>query len=153
MDFSPRPGCRMRHSLLFAVAALSLCTPVASAQNAAPGTITGTVTYRHRMALPPDAIVDVRLRDTTLPDAEARTLGQATIATRGAQVPIPFRIDYDPAAIDPAHRYTIHATITVDGRMLFTSPTEVPVLTRGAGNQAAIEVFMLLPDGNPKNPG
>jgi putative lipoprotein len=147
----------MNRSLFFAAAAtmfsISLCMPIVSAQSAGPGTVTGTVTYRHRMALPPDAVVEVSLQDTTLADAPARIVSQATIATRGAQVPIPFRIDYDPSGIDPSHRYTVRATITVDGRMLFTSPTAYPVLTRGAGNEAAIDVYMIMPAGNAKNPG
>lgn len=147
---------RMNRSLFFAFAAtplgLLLCMSIVAAQNAGPGSVTGTVNYRHRMALPPDAVVDVSLQDTSLADAPARIVKQTTIATRGAQVPIPFRIDYDPAAIDPSHRYTVRATITVDGRMLFTSPTAYPVLTRGAGNEAAIDVYMIMPDGSASSP-
>jgi len=138
---------------LFLAAALSLCMPIASAQYTMTGNVTGTVTYRHRMALPPDAVVDVSLQDTTLADAPARIVGQTTIATRGAQVPIPFRIDYDPAAIDPSHRYAVRASITVDGRILFTSPTAYPVLTGGAGNDAEIEVYMIMPAGKATSPG
>jgi putative lipoprotein len=138
---------------LFLAAALSLCMPIASAQYTMTGNVTGTVTYRHRMALPPDAVVDVSLQDTTLADAPARIVGQTTIATRGAQVPIPFRIDYDPAAIDPSHRYAVRATITVDGRLLFTTPTAYPVLTGGAGNDAEIEVYMIMPAGKATSPG
>ena len=143
---------RMNRSLFFAVAALSFCMPNASAQKAGPATVSGTVTYKHRMALPPDAVVDVSLQDTSLADAPARVVGRTTIATRGAQVPIPFRIDVDPAAIDPSHRYTVRATITVDGKMLFTSPTAYPVLTRGAGSEATIEVYMIMPAGNANGP-
>ena len=33
---------------------------------------------------------------------------------------------------------------------LFTSTTIYPVITRGAGNEAAIIVYMLLPDGTAK---
>ena len=138
---------------LFLAAALSLCMPIASAQYTMTGNVTGTVTYRHRMALPPDAVVDVSLQDTTLADAPARIVGQTTIATRGAQVPIPFRIDYDPAAIDPSHRYAVRASITVDGRILFTSPTAYPVLTGGACNDAEIEVYMIMPAGKATSPG
>ena len=152
---------RMNRSLFFAAAATTFCIllrmPLVSAQTAGQGAVTGTVTgtvnYRHRMALPADAVVDVSLQDTTLADAPARIVGQTTIATRGAQVPIPFRIAYDPAGIDPSHRYTLRATIAVDGKLLFTSPTVYPVLTGGAGNEAAIEVYMILPAGNAKDPG
>ena len=148
---------RMNRSLFFAFAAqsicMAICMPIVSAQNAGPGTVTGTVNYRHRMALPADAVVDVSLQDTTLADAPARIVGRTSVATRGAQVPIPFRIDYDPAGIDPSHRYTVRATITVDGKILFTTPTAYPVLTHGAGSEAAIEVYMIMPSGEAKPPG
>jgi putative lipoprotein len=126
-------------------ALLALMLGVAAAQGTGTGTVSGTINYRQRVALPQDAIVAVSLQDTTLADAPARILGESTIATQGAQVPIPFRIDYDPAAIDPARRYAVRATITVGGRLLFASTTAYPVLTGGAGNTATIEVFMLLP--------
>jgi putative lipoprotein len=131
--------------LLLAVVAVALCSDPVVAQGTAPGAVVGTVAYRQRMALPPDAVVEVQLQDTTRADAAARTIGHATIPTRGAQVPIPFRIEYDPASIDPAHSYSVRANITVGGRLLYSSPTMYPVLTRGAGNEAAIEVYMILP--------
>ena len=88
----------MNRLLLFALFVVSLSTDPILAQGT--GTVVGTVTYRHRIALPPDAVVEVRLQDTSRAGAAARTVGQTTIATSGAQVPIPFRIEFDPAAID-----------------------------------------------------
>jgi putative lipoprotein len=137
---------RLKQPLLVAMLALSLGT----AHGAAPASVVGTVGYRHRIALPADAVVTVSLQDTTLADAPARTIGETTIETKGAQVPIPFRIDYDPAGIDPSHVYSLRATITAGGGLLFTSTTPYPVLTRGAGNEAAIIVYMLLPAGTAK---
>ena len=137
----------LKRPLLLAMLALSLGTAFGPARGAAPASVVGTVAYRHRIALPADAVVTVSLQDTTLAAAAARTIGEAKIETKGAQVPIPFRIDYDPAEIDPSHSYSVRATITAGGNMLFTSTTTYPVLTRGAGNEAAIIVYMLLPAG------
>ena len=111
----------------------------------ATNSVVGTVTYRHRIALPADAIVEVKLQDTSRADTAARDIGQATIPTAGAQVPIPWRIEYDPAIIDPSHSYSVRATITVDGKLLFMSTKTHPVLTRGAGNEATIDVYMIMP--------
>lgn len=140
---------RLKSPLLLAMFAVSLGTAFGPAHGAAPASVVGTVAYRHRIALPADAVVTVSLQDTTLADA-ARTIGETTIETKGAQVPIPFRIDYDPALIDPSHAYSVRATITAGGNMLFTSTTTYPVLTRGAGNEAAIIVYMLLPGDTTK---
>jgi len=144
---------RSKHPLLIAMLALSIGAAAGPAYGAPSdrASVFGTVGYRHRMALPADAVVTVSLQDTTLADAPARTVGETTIETKGAQVPIPFRIDYDPAGIDPSHVYSVRATITADGGLLFTSTTPYPVLTRGAGNEAAIIVYMLLPAGPAKD--
>lgn len=123
----------------------TLATDAVVAQVAAPDAVAGTVTYRRGIALPPDAVVVVRLQDTTRTDAAARDIGQTTITTAGAQVPIPFRIEYDPAAIDPSHTYSVRAMITVGDRLQYTSTTQHPVLTHGAGNRVVVEVYMILP--------
>ena len=136
----------MNRLLLFALLALTAGIDGVHAEGAATGAVVGTVSYRQRVALPADAVVEVRLQDTSRADVAARTVGQTTIATAGAQVPIPYRIEYNPATIDPTHSYSVRATITVGGRLLFSSTTMYPVLTRGAGNEAAIDVYMILPD-------
>ena len=135
----------MTRSLLLAIFVVALGIDAVWSQGTTPGAVVGTVSYRQRVALPADAVVEVRLQDTSRADAAARTIGQASIPTHGAQVPIPFRIEYDPAGIDPSHSYSVSATINVSGKLLFSSTTMYPVLTRGAGNEAAIEVYMILP--------
>lgn len=94
--------------------------------------ITGQVVYRQRIALAPDAVVDVVLLDTSRADAPAITLGSQTIQTNGAQVPIPFVVEYDLSQIDPAGLYTIRATIKEGGQLTWTSTEMIPVITRGA---------------------
>jgi len=112
----------------------------ASTQPAPSMSVTGVVTYRERIALPPNAVVQVSLRDISLADAPAVVLGEQTIITGGNQVPIPFAIAYDPAAIDPRFTYAVSARITVDGQLLFTSMTTMLVITHGHPTHVEIVV-------------
>jgi putative lipoprotein len=140
----------MKRALLLVLIAISPGPVCALAQATSPAAVSGTVTYKQRVALPPEAVVQVQLQDTSRADTAARTIGQATIPTAGAQVPIPYRIEYDPSTIDPSHSYAVRATVTVGDRLLFASTKVHPVLTRGAGNEAVVEVFMILPTaGSP----
>ena len=49
--------------------------------------VTGTITYRERIALPENAIVNVQLQDVSLQDVAATVIAETTITTPG-QVPI-----------------------------------------------------------------
>jgi heat shock protein HslJ/uncharacterized lipoprotein YbaY len=68
--------------------------------------IDGSLTYRERMALPPDALAVIEARD-----ARGRLLGEATLGTRGEQVPVPFTIGL-PEGVEAELR----AAFVVDGR-------------------------------------
>ena len=116
------------------------------------GTVTGTATYRERMVLPPESVLEVILLDVSRADAKAETVGRTTMEQPGSP-PFKFSIHYDPARIDPRHRYAVRATIRARGRLLFTTDTHYPVLTHGGtdsvelllrrvgGAAAASEVF------------
>ena len=97
--------------------------------------ITGTVAYRERMALPPDAAIEIKLEDVSLPAAPAKTIGESVFAPGGQQVPVPFQLSYNPADINPDHTYQLQANISVDGKITFTSTTAYPVITKGAPSQ------------------
>jgi uncharacterized lipoprotein YbaY len=96
------------------------------------GVLTGTVTYLQRIALPPNAIVEVQLADVSLADAAATVIVSQTIETKGMQVPIPYELNYDPAQIDPRMTYAVSARITVDDKLAWISDTRHDALTRGA---------------------
>ncbi len=101
------------------------------------GRLTGTVTYRERVALLPGSVVRVTLQDVSRADAPAEVLATWTLTTSGENVPIPFELGYDPAQIDPRHRYTVRAEIRDGaGGLLWTSDTAYPVLTGGAPGDA-----------------
>ena len=96
------------------------------------GVLTGVVTYRQRIALPDNAVVVVKLQDTSLADAPATDIATQTIETKGSQVPIPFELTYDPGKINSRMRYTISVRITVGDRLMWINTTSVPVLTSNA---------------------
>ena len=125
----------------FVVAVMAITAFVGS--SAAQGTpaqavVTGTVAYRERMALPPDAAIDVRIEDVSLQDAPAKVVAENVFAAAGKQVPIPFQVPYNPADINPAHSYSVRATISTNGQVRFTTTTANPVITRGAPAQVTL---------------
>ena len=92
--------------------------------------VTGSVLYRERMALPPEATLTVRLVDVSRADAPAVLLGEQVITPTG-QVPIPFEIAYDPAQIDERMSYAVQARIEAGGELMFITTQHFPVITRG----------------------
>lgn len=122
------------------VLALGACsvTPQQRAREAdVPGqtvsaAVTGTVSYRERIALPPSAVVKVQLLDVSFADVAATVLDSLTLRpTAGKQVPYDFLLRYDPAQINARNTYAVQARILVDGKLLFTTTEVYPVITRG----------------------
>jgi len=95
--------------------------------------VTGTVSYPGGGALPAGAELTVRLEDVSRADAPSVTIAERVIANPG-QSPIRFEIGYDPADIDDRFDYSIQATITRGGALLFINDTVYGVLTRGYPN-------------------
>ncbi len=99
-------------------------------QAAQTGKVSGTITYRERMALGPDATVEVELRDVSLQDAPSVAVAKVTITNPG-QVPVSFEIEYDPSDIDERATYAVQAAISDRGRSLFMNTTAYDVITGG----------------------
>ncbi len=108
--------------------------------------ITGTATYRERMALPPDAVLEVTLEDISRADVRAEVLGRTRVENPGAP-PFSFEIPYDRARVLDSHTYAVRARITVQERLLFTTDQVYPVLTRGHGPQ--VELLLRRSSGSP----
>ncbi|HJR73333.1 MAG TPA: YbaY family lipoprotein [Luteimonas sp.] len=121
-----------RAIVLSAVLALSACASggekaVSPGPAAQKVSVSGTVLYRERIAMPPGSTVMVRLEDTALMDAPAKLLAEQIIKPEG-QVPIPFQLQVAKEAIDARARPSLRATITSpEGRMLFTTTTHEAV--------------------------
>lgn len=91
--------------------------------------ITGTITYRERIALPANALVIVTLQDISLADAPATVIAKHRFETGGTQVPFKFDLAFDPRKIKPHHTYSVSARIEVEGQLRFISDTVYPVIT------------------------
>ena len=102
-------------SLIAAALLLTACqhpTPTPKAS------LDGEVFYMQRSALPPNAVLSVSLQDISLADAPAKVIDEQRGPVKG-QVPLPFRLSYDPLTVEPNHRYSVNARIEVDGKLLF----------------------------------
>lgn len=108
-----------------------------SAATADSRVIRGTATYRERIALPPDAVLEVTLEDVSLADAAAREIASVRMKNPG-NPPFSFELAYDPALIEERQTYAVRAAIRVDGKLMFTTDTFYPVLTRGAGTEVEL---------------
>ncbi|MFB2936805.1 YbaY family lipoprotein [Aerosakkonemataceae cyanobacterium BLCC-F154] len=113
--------------------------------------VSGNVTYRERIALPPDALLIVQLQDTSKQDAPAVVIGQQIIPTQGRQVPFPFEIVYNRNTINPSHTYTVQAKIIVDNRLRFINTNSYPVITRGNPNKVDILLNSVGTSPRPKS--
>jgi putative lipoprotein len=111
----------MAELILFGIAPLVLSGLFAPGAAAAEQvSITGEVFYRERIALPPTAVLTVRLSDVSLADAPESVLAEQKIDPAG-QVPIKFEIKVDPAVFQPMMSYALSARITVDNTLWFTN--------------------------------
>ena len=102
--------------------------------------VTGTVFYLPRIALPPNSVVEVDLQDISRQDTAAIVLGKQTITSNGRQVPFQFEIPYDPALVQEGNIYVIRAQIRADGQLLFASTSRYAVITNGHPNSANVQV-------------
>lgn len=104
--------------------------------------VSGTVTYRERIALSEGAQLVVSLRDVSLQDAAAPLIARQTIDNPG-QVPIKFKVEYNRDDIDSRNTYGISARIIEsDGRLAFINDTAYDVITRG--NPSKVDMLLVL---------
>lgn len=122
----------MLRAAAIVLAALFLAGCTSTGGQPVSARVTGTVTYRERIALPPTAVIRVRLVDVSRADAPAIVLGEQIVEVRGKQIPFAFEIPYDPSRIESRHTYAVQARIEVDGRLWFVSDIHYAVITRGA---------------------
>jgi len=102
--------------------------------------VKGTVTYRERIALPPLALVEVKLIDPASTEA-SEYLAATTVRTEGHQVPISFELPYDPNKVLTTHTYVVRAAIRDGDKTLFTTNTIHPVITKG--NPKEVELVLV----------
>ena len=141
----------MLKRIAFALIVILLLPPTAALAQQAGGKVTGTVTYRERVTLPPTARVIVELQDVSRADAPATIIATQTIDPAGKAPPYPFELTYDPAKIDQRNTYAVRATIRDGDKLLFTSTQQYPVITRG-NPTSGIEIVVQSVGGAPATP-
>ena len=113
--------------------------------------VTGSVSYRERLALTPGAALVVELRDVSYADAPAPLIARQTISGPG-QVPIKFEVKYNRQDINPRNTYAVSARIVEsDGRLAFTNDTAYDVITRG--NPDKVDMLLVLVEPPPNQVG
>jgi putative lipoprotein len=92
--------------------------------------VTGSVSYRERIALSPDqATLVVRLLDVSRADAPSIEI--AAMRQSVSNPPMVFILPYDAADIDPRMSYAVEAKIVdADGNLMFRNDQAYGVLTR-----------------------
>jgi putative lipoprotein len=115
---------------------------------ATTATISGSIMYRERIALGADAVVEVELVDVSLADAPSKIVAEIRLDEPG-QVPIPFKVTYDPEAIDERFTYAIQARIYERGELRFTTTTHYPVLTRDSASHDLDIVLQMVTSEEP----
>jgi putative lipoprotein len=120
--------------------ALGLALVCACAAPVAPGRVSGTASYRERIALPEGAVLRVTLLDVSLVGVPERVIAEGEWRAQ-SQPPIPFALDFAPGEIARERRYALRAALLgPDRKTLFATPVAVPVLTRGAPE--AVELWL-----------
>lgn len=121
------------------------------ASDSLSGQLSGSVTYRERVALPPDARIIISLEDRTRANSSGTFVAQQVIEPR-TQVPVPFNLRYQPKAIDLKRNYALSATI-IDGTEQILWSTDQPVAVNFAEQDKPIAITvnrMLNPVEPPK---
>ena len=124
-----KKGLIMRNLVLISIIMITMLIIAGCAKTA---TVTGTVTYREKIALPTEGVViTVKVEDVSRADAPAVTIGEQIIENPAHQIPIPFEIEYNPDDIDERYTYAMRVRIEVDGELWFINTTRHQVITRG----------------------
>lgn len=109
--------------------------------------VSGSVTYRERIALTAGARLVVSLYDVSLQDTAAPLIARQTIENAG-QVPIAFKVEYSRDDINARNTYAIQASIIEsDGRLAFTNDTAYDVIT--GGNPSKVDMLLILVEPPP----
>lgn len=125
---------------------LAACLPLLAGCQTQPRSVVessaelhGTITYRERMLLPPEAEITVSLEDVSRMDVASTVLAQSSFAADGSP-PYAFKLPYDPEALVAGHRYGLRVRIEHEGQLLFSNDTHIDPFAGTAGEPLAIVV-------------
>lgn len=126
---------------VFVLILLSISSTILYAEQEA---LSGSASFRERIALPPNAVFTATLEDVSLMDVPSVTLGTVSI-DEAVKTPIFFFINYNRDDIKLGRRYNVRGRITVDGKLKFITDTMHPVFTGKDSNLLNLKLKMLKP--------
>lgn len=133
---------RIARILAVSAVAAPLLAACATTPAEQPVTVTGSISYRERIALPPTAQVEVTLADVSLMDAPSKTIARQAFTADGRQVPFAFSMTVDQRQLDPRRSYAVSARITdASGRLMFITDTRNTIAFDG---RRMIDMGMLM---------
>ncbi|MEI6179751.1 MAG: YbaY family lipoprotein [Chloroflexales bacterium] len=125
---------KLRHvALPFLTVLLLLAVPSFVDAQTTPAAVSGTLTYRDRVALPANAVVTVQIAEVPTAGRSGLVIAEQRFTTNGAQPPFRYNIPYDSARIDAAKQYTVQANIKLGGQIRYATNTVYRVISQGAG--------------------
>ena len=102
--------------------------------------IRGELTYRQRIALPPDSIAIVELRANS---GNGHVVAEWRRTLGGMQVPIRFEMGYDPTKLEASGTYALRGAVFSGGRPTWVS--EPHPITLAHGGDITAGTLMLMP--------
>ncbi|MEZ9821785.1 YbaY family lipoprotein [Shewanella sp. 10N.286.45.A1] len=103
---------KLLFSLVIAASLLSGC-----ATSNAMVEIQGEVWYKERIALPPEAVISIKVQDVSLMDAPAVVIAEFERSDVSTPTPFQFLINRDQ--FEAGHTYTIGARISLNDKLMF----------------------------------
>ena len=100
--------------------------------------ITGTVDCLKALPLHPNDVIEVQLLDFSSRSSAAVIAYQQITSARN--IPIPFKLTYDPAKINPVHHYTVQARIMRNGEAAYCNTSPSFVVTHGYARNVRVLV-------------
>jgi uncharacterized lipoprotein YbaY len=105
--------------------------------------LTGRITWQPKLTLGSKAVVKVWLQDMSEPGSPVPVIIDEYVKQGPGQVPIAFRLRYDPLAIRPERRYTLLVKIYEGDRVRFINARSHPVLTAGCYDDCEVVVDLM----------
>jgi putative lipoprotein len=92
--------------------------------------VSGTIEFNQDAQFTADTVARVTLQDVSLADAPAKKIGEQVIKDL-KKFPIPFEVEYDPAAIEKGHTYALQVRIETKDRLDYINDKRVEVISSG----------------------
>lgn len=91
--------------------------------------IEGSVWYRERMALPPNAEIHIFLEDVARMDVASDVIAMTSFTPQGGP-PWAFSLAYEPRKLHDRGRFVLSVRIEADGQLLFINTERIPAFDR-----------------------